>query len=184
MRKPDDITPEMRRRLMTNCNGKLTTDQWWDLTTEPLVGLLLLLPPLILLFGSRVAIFKLTFWVMLLLGLGVLFVPVIFRARRYARAPVYFGTLYARSGAAPFWKFWRPPVLFAASGEEVRFSRRLAPYTPLRRDRAYHVYYLRDAEESTLLSIAPADHPDAERWKPTEAFAARFQQRGGRRETG
>lgn len=180
MGKSDDITPEMRRRLITNRNGKLTSDQWMDLTTEPLVGLLLLLPPLILLFGSRVAIFKLAFWIVILLGLAALVAPAIFRARRYARAPVYFDTFYARSGAAPFWKFWRPPVLFTASGEERRFARRLAPYFPLRAGQPYHVYFLTDSEESTLLSIAPANHPDAGQWQPTEAFAVRLGRRGGR----
>ncbi len=181
MQKLDSVSPEMRRRLLTNRNGKLTADQWLDLVTEPLVGLLLLLPPVLLIFGPRIAIFKLAFWVVLLAALAAMFVPAILRARRYARAPLHFDTLYAGARAAPFWRFWRPPALRTASGEQVRFSRRLAPYTPLRRDCAYHVYYLKDSEGLTLLSIAPADHPDARLWQPTEAFAARFERRGGSR---
>jgi hypothetical protein len=181
MHQRDPVSPEMRRRLLTNRHGKLTTDQWLDMVTEPLVVLLVLLPAIILILGPRIAVFSWAFWLAGLSMVAAVFIPAIMRARRYARAPVYFDTLFAGAGVVPFFRMWRPSVLHTASGETLRFSRRLAPHLPLDGNRAYHVYYLRDSGGLILLSIAPADHPEANQWKPSEEFEARFKRRGGRR---
>lgn len=176
----DDLSQDMRSRLLTNRHGKLTPDQWKDMVTEPLVILLLLLAPAIIVLGPRLGGFIARGWaVMLVAGLLVLVVPLLFRARRYARAPLYFEQLYAGDNPALPLLFWRPQLLYTPNGEERRFRKRLAPSLRLRPNRAYIVYYLRDAGQLVLLSIAPADHPDAVRWQPSTAFHERFARRGG-----
>jgi hypothetical protein len=171
----------MRSRLMTNRHGKLTSDQWKDMVTEPLIVLLLLLVPLILFLGPRLLMLTargiIFVWVIALI---VVFVPMLFRARRYARAAVYFDRLYAGDHPGPAFLFWRPTVLYTEDGTEIRFKRRLAPVSQLRPNRAYLVYYLRDASEYVLLSMAPADHPDSHQWQPSSAFHERFARRAGR----
>lgn len=173
------VTPHMRERLLTNRNGKLTSDQWKDMVTEPLVTLLLLLAPAILVLGPRLALAARFLCPALLIGVFVLGIMLFFRARRYARARVRYAELYAGEGTPPFWMFWKAPVLFNQHGEALRFPKRLAPYVALQPDQDYMVYYLQDTAELVLLSIAPADHPDAEKWQPTETFHRRFQQRSG-----
>lgn len=176
----DELSQEMRSRLLTNRHGKLTGDQWKDMVTEPLVVLLLLMIPVILLAGPRISALVTRGWLVLLGALVMLVViPVLLRARRYALAPVYFEQLYAGERPGSIFFFWRPQVLYTADGREMRFRRRLAPMLYLRPNRAYLVYYLRDAGQNVLLSIAPADHPDAERWQPSAAFHERFARRAG-----
>jgi hypothetical protein len=176
----DELSQEMRSRLLTNRHGKLTGDQWKDMVTEPLVVLLLLLAPAIIILGPRIGALIARGWLALLVGgLLVLVIPILFRARRYARAPIYFERLYAGDNPASNWLFWRPQVLSTESGEERRFKRRLAPALRLRPNHAYLVYYLRDAGQYVLLSMAPADHPESERWQPSTAFYERFGRRTG-----
>lgn len=174
----DELTPEMRSRLLTNRHGKLTSDQWKDMVTEPLVVLLLLLAPAIMILGPRLGGLIARGWlVMLIAVLLALVVPILFRARRYARAPLYFEQLYAGDNRFSPFLFWRPLVLYTQSDEERRFQKRLAPFLRLRPNRAYIVYYLRDADQLVLLSIAPADHPEAAQWQPSAAFHERFARR-------
>lgn len=176
----DELSQDMRGRLLTNRHGKLTSDQWKDMVTEPLVWLLLLLTPAIIILGPRIGALIARGWLVLLIGaVLVLGVPTLFRARRYARAPIYFEKLYAGDNPTPGWMFWRPLVLAAQNGEERRFRKRLAPAMRLRPNHAYLVYYLRDAGQYVLLSMAPADHPESERWQPSAAFHERFARRAG-----
>ena len=174
--KRDPVTAEMRERLLSNCNGRLTTQQYKDVILAPLVSLLVLITPLIVVLGWRFA-FASGLWIMLLVGVFALGIPLLLRARRYARAPVHFAIFNSGDDHRPTWLFWRPQLLYTQAGESMRFSNRLAPYMPLRKNSDYLVYYLVDPGSNVLLSIAPADHPDAQKWQPTGVFQTRFQQR-------
>jgi hypothetical protein len=177
----DEVSAEMRDRLSNNRHGRLTVDQWKDMVTEPIIILLMLTIAAVLVFGPRLLVLTARGMVFLVLAvLLMLVVPLAFRAWRYARAPVHFERLYASDNPASAVLFWRPQVLYTENGTEIRFRRRLAPITQLRPNRAYCVYYLRDAGQYVLLSMAPADHPDAERWQPSQTFHERFARRTGR----
>ncbi len=176
----DEISQDMRNRLLTNRHGKLTSDQWKDMVTEPLTVLLLLLTPAIIILGPRITGLIARGWFVLLLGiLLVVVVPLVFRARRYSRAPIYFEHLYAGDNPTSVLLFWRPQILFTEAGNERRFTKRLAPSLSLRPNRGYLVYYLQDANQTVLLSMAPADHPDAQYWQPSTTFHERFARRAG-----
>jgi hypothetical protein len=171
----------MRARLAVNRHGQLTADQWKDMVTEPLVTLLLLLAPTIMILGPRVlAVTVRGLWVVAVVFVLMVVVPMIFRAQRYARAPVRCSTLYAGANPASRLFFWRPLVLYSADGEAVRFTKRLAPHLGLYPNRAYLVYYLQDSKHQVLLSLAPADHPDARHWQPSDLFQERLRRRTGR----
>ncbi len=173
-----DLSNEMRARLLANRNGRLTVQQYKDIITAPLATLLVLLAPLIIVFGARFAILVTRgLWIVLLLAIVALFVPLVLRARRYARAPVYFAVLNAGSQPRSFWRFWKSHVMQTQAGEAVRFRSRLAPYLPLKVNEDYLVYYLEEPGGNILLSLAPADHPDAENWWPTSVFNTRFKDR-------
>jgi hypothetical protein len=176
--KRDSVTSEMRERLLANRHGKLTSSQWWDMITEPLVILLLLLAPgMIILRSALVAMFIGGFWMIgtgALIGLGIL---LLIRARRYARMPVRFKTLYAGNESRPMWMFWKAWTLYDEAGKKVRFPKSLAPSIPLHAGEAYLVYYLDDGGSLVLLSIAPAEHPDAGVWKPSPVFEERLARR-------
>src|SRR5690606_1373431 len=91
MNKEWTISQAMRARLTINRDGRLTSEQWKDLVTEPLVILLLVLAPLILILGPRLVALALRGWVLaLVVVLLVVVVPIIARAWRYARLPVHF----------------------------------------------------------------------------------------------
>jgi hypothetical protein len=171
------VSPHMRERLMVNRNGKLTGEQWKDMVTEPLVTLLLLLAPAIVVLGPRLVLTARFLCIGALIVAVVLGVVTLLRAQRYARTQVRFAELDGGETTAPFWQFWKPLRLYNQNGEPMVFPKRLAPYVVLQPDQTYLVYYLQDATELVLLSIAPADHPDAKLWQPTEAFQRRFQKR-------
>jgi hypothetical protein len=182
MEKPknDFISDEMRVRLLANRNGKLTIQQYKDVITAPLATLLVLLAPLIVILGARLAVLSLRgLWIVLLVGLVVVLVPLVLRARRYARAPVHFAILNAGDHPRSFWEFWKPQVMVRQDGDPTTFRSRLAPYLPLRPNHDYVVYYLEEVGGAILLSLAPADHPDAVQWQPTSVFQTRFKQRTG-----
>ena len=177
--KQSKIVPEMRERLLTNRSGKLTSSQWLDMVIQPLTSILVFLMPLSIFILPRFFVLLTRgFWIFLLLMVAAIAVTI-FRAYRYARAPVHFGTFHARTGPPTFWMFWRPVILHTEDGEAVRFGKRLSPRPIVRRDRAYIAYYLKEPGDNVLLSIAPADHPDVDKWQPDRAFETRFKQRGG-----
>src|SRR5262245_47026162 len=110
--KRDDVTSEMRERLLANRHGKLTSSQWWDMITEPLVMVLLLLAPgIIILRFTLVSLFIGGFWMVGLALIVGLVAMLVWRARRYARMAVQFATLYAGSEWRPKWMFWRAWIL-------------------------------------------------------------------------
>jgi hypothetical protein len=180
MEKPknDAISNEMRVRLRANRNGKLTIQQYKDVITAPLATLLVLLAPLIVILGARLALLTVRgLWIVLLVAIVCLLVPLVFRARRYARAPVHFAILNAGDQPRSFWQFWKPQIMITQDGRGIAFRSRLAPYLPLRPNHDYMVYYLEEVGGAILLSLAPADHPDAEQWQPSRVFQTRFKQR-------
>ncbi|RMF79403.1 MAG: hypothetical protein D6737_11570 [Chloroflexi bacterium] len=181
--KRTDVSQDMRKRLRENRHGRMTTDQWKDMVTEPvgkLLALMIPMAPVVVLAGSRFLLLGIRrLWFVVLVILVVTIVPLVFRAMRYSRAKVRFATLYAAEDfhTFSFLMFWKKAKFYTENNEEIRFNRRLAPHIPLERDRAYLVYYIEDAGGWVLLSIAPADHPEAEKWKPSERFNTRFAHR-------
>ncbi len=176
--KREVVSKEMRSRLLTNRHGKLTTDQWKDMVTEPIIKLLLLMVPAVLFFGPlAISMTVRVLWVVGVVIVILMIIPLIFRARRYARAPIHFATLYAGGNPLTPWLFWQADVLYTEAGESIRFGKRLAPFTVLRPNEAYSVYYLKEAKVNVLLSLAPAAHQDSDLWQPSESFHARQAQR-------
>jgi hypothetical protein len=78
------------------------------------------------------------------------------------------------------WGFRKPQIFYTKDDELVRFRQRLAPRLPLKIDAEYLVYYLDEPQGKVLLSLAPADHEDADHWLPTKGFAIRHERRAGR----
>jgi hypothetical protein len=179
MEKPkrDIVTPEMRARLLVNREGKLTSDQWKSIVTEPLATLLVLMIPGVFILGPRLAYFLVGgLWIVAVMVIVAVVAVLAARAARYARLPLHFGTFYA-GDVPPLWMFWKPDLLYTEADKPVRFGKRLAPNLRLQPGQSYLVYYLKDTGNNVLLSIAPADHVEADRWKPTPAFQARFSRR-------
>jgi hypothetical protein len=173
-RKREVVNEDMRERLVVNREGKLTTGQWLELTTEPLVTLLLLLAPALVILGPRlVVLLRFGWWLLLLLAVAALIFPLLMRARRYARLPVHFGRFYADVRDRPWWKFWQPSLFYDEDDQALEFKRWLAPRPPLKINGEYLVYYLNDRDRRVVLSLAPADHEEAERWQPTYQFKLR-----------
>jgi hypothetical protein len=178
-RKADVVTDKMRQRLLTNRNGKIATDQWLDLVTEPLVVLLLLAVPAAIILGPGFTAFFISLRLpfILLIVLLVLGFPLVSRARRYARAPIHFEILYAESDPRAPLKFWKPQRFERQDGQIVSFHKRLAPFMFFRPGAPYLIYFLEDPRGYVLLSVAPVDHPDAQSWYPTKFFERRHSYR-------
>ena len=178
-RKRDAVVPEMRERLLANRDGRLHVGQWIDLIVQPLLVLALLTGAGFLVFGTRMLIlFERAWWVLLPAVLLLVLFPVTVRAYRYARAPIHFARLYA---GVQTLGGWRSQVFYTAGDEQVVFPRRLAPRLPLKIEREYLVYFLDEPNGKVLLSIAPADHEDADLWQPTKTFDVRYTRRTGSR---
>lgn len=176
--KRHHVSREMRVRLRVNRDGKMTADQWKDMVTQPLVVLLLLLVPIVIFLGPRLAAFSIRGLIYALIAIVlVVGVPMIARAYRYARSPVQFAHLYSGGGPQLPWRIWRPVVLYTSAGKPVKFKRRLAPYLPLEPNSPYLVYYLHEPKGHVLLSMAPAEHDDIVQWQPTKSFELRQAQR-------
>ena len=174
-RKRDILSPETRERLRANRDGKLSVDQWVSIVTTPIVWLLVLLGLAVIVFGPRMLLLSARFWWLGAILITLLIVvPLVLRARRYARLPVHFARLYGSGAALPL---SRSTTLYTAGDEPLHFKRRLMPAPRLRADDEYLVYYLEDASERVLLSLAPADHEDAEQFLPSERFKLRFNRR-------
>lgn len=176
-RKRDPVVSAMRERLMTNRDGRLTPGQWGDLIVQPLIVLVLLGGMGLAVFGPRMIALLRFWWIIVPLLLLLVIAPVAARAYRYARAPVQFARLHAGVQA---WGLRKPQVFYTEGDEPVLFRQRLAPRLPLKIDAEYLVYFLDEPRGKVLLSIAPADHEDAEHWLPTKGFEARQGRRAGR----
>lgn len=171
--KPQLVIPAMRRRLAANRNGRLSPAQWFDISTDPLLVMLLLLLPLLVVFAGRAALFFRGGWVIVLL---VLIIPVLLRARHYARVPVRFLVL---EGSGSTWgrlRFWRQQFV-TPDGRTMLFQRSLAPVFRVEAGRRYMVYYIAEHNRHILLSIAPEDHEDADLWQPSKSFDWRHEKR-------
>lgn len=163
------VSRAMRQRLAANREGRLTAEQWRDLVSEPLAPLLILLIPGVFIAGPLLGRLLLGRGVLvaLLIALVVIAVPLAFRVWRYSNPVIEHDTLYTGPSAVTRWLFWRAETLYTASGDPVRFRRRVAPFTILRPNTAYLVYYLQEPTTLVLLSLAPVDHPDAALWQPS-----------------
>jgi hypothetical protein len=176
--KRDTVTTDMRARLAANRDGKLTSTQWKEIVTEPVATLLLLLVPAIILLRARIFYYLAGGgWLFGVLGIVILIGVILIRAGRYARAPIHMGVFRAAQQFRPFWMFWKAETFYDEAGQTVRFYKRLAPAAPHNADQLYLIYYLKDRDGQVLLSIAPAEHPDAAGWHPSPAFQSRFAQR-------
>jgi hypothetical protein len=173
-RKGDPVGTEMRQRLLANRDGRLTPGQWGDLILQPLVVLILLGGIGLAAFGPRLVALLRFWWIIIPLIALLVFAPIILRAYRYARAPIYFARL--RAGVQP-WGFRKPQVFYTETEKQVLFTRRLAPRLPLKIDGEYLVYYLDEPQGMALLSAAPADHEDADYWLPSKQFTIRRERR-------
>jgi hypothetical protein len=177
----ETLTPAMKSRLAANRDGKLTTDQWKAIVTEPLAAPLLLMVPIIIFLRARMFYLLVGggWWIgLLLVILGVGYVAL--RAARYARAPLQAGVFRAGDKARPVWMMWRADPFEDSSGRTMRFNKRLAPYTRPEPGTRYLIYYLQDGTSRVLLSMIPLDHPEIDRWQPTSTFQARLVRRGGK----
>lgn len=176
--KREFIRPEMRAALLTNRQGKLTSAQWREVVSEPVVTVLLLLVPAILILRSAlVTLFVGGLWIIgaaVVVGIGLM---LALRARRYARVALEFAVLRAADERRPFWMWWRPYVFVDSNGEVLRFQRSLAPSEGIQRGKEYLVYYFTESSGKTLLSLGAADHPDADHWRPSGHFENRRQRR-------
>lgn len=175
-RKRDVVSPEMRDALRANRDGRLTVDQWLSIVTQPLIWVIVLFALAALVFGPRMLLLTARFWWLGLLLLVLLIgVPVVLRARRYARLPVHFSRLTAGASAP----FSRATTMYSSGDVLYRFTRRLSPSMRLSPTNDYLVYYLEDASERVLLSLIPADHEDADQFLPSDKFKLRFNRRSG-----
>ncbi len=177
--KREVVSSEMRASLLTNRHGLLTSGQWREMVFEPLIVLLLLLVPTIMVLRSTLLAFVVgAFWMVGLAGVIGVAAMIFLRARRYARLPLYYAVMTADTTSQPAWKFWgRGNQFLTANEDSVRFSRRLAPPMPVQDGAPYMLYYLREGDRYTLLSLAPVEHPNADSWKPSSSFEDRFQRR-------
>lgn len=177
--KRDEISPEMRRRLRENRDGRLTTTQWIDMITAPLITLLIVAGLALIVFGGRLFVLVRAWWLVIPLVLLTLVIPVVLRAIRYARMPIYCDRLYAGVRLQPLWVFWQPMMFYTELDEPVKFRQRLAPPFPMHIDREYLVYYFNDVSGKVLLSAIPTDHEDSKLYEPTEMFLVRQSRRAG-----
>lgn len=183
MEKPkrSTVSPEMRKRLFVNAQGRLLPSQWIDLATESVLGLMALAVLGMFVFGPAVLWSAVrSWWIWGTVIFFVVIVPILLRAMRYARLPVHFARLSAGESHQPVWGFWRPIEFRADDQEVLRFTRRLAPRGIIMPNHEYLVYYLDDPAGRVLLSFAPAEHEDAPLWEPSELFKSRFARRMGK----
>lgn len=165
-RLPKDLVNDFRR----NREGRLSTRQWLELITEPVVSLLLLSVPLVLIFGRYGMAGRL---LVLALIAGFL-ATIVLRAIRFARVKLCYRVLYAEQ-LQPRWKFWRKTVLTSRAGDTVRFQHKIAGKLKIKPDDALHVYFVSAGDRSILVSMISQEHPKADLAEPS----ADFVQRGG-----
>lgn len=183
--KRDPVTPEMRQRLLANRDGRLTPAQWGELIAQPLFMLILLCGMGIAALGTRMMLLLRFWWLIIPLILLIIVTPMIFRAYRFARAPVRFTRLNA--GVQPLRVFGKTLHFYIpnsetaseTNGKLVKFSSRLTSRLPLVADVEYLIYYLDEPNGRVLLSAAPTDHEDADLWMPTKNFEIRQERRSG-----
>jgi hypothetical protein len=169
------ISKEMRALLEVNRRGKIAPAQHRDIVIAPLMTLLVWAIPLSVVFLPMVLRMTVRLHVILPIVVVLYGGTMIYRAIHYSRAQVHVARLVSPSSVASFWTFVRAVKLHDESGEVLQFGLWLAPRIRIRRKQAYLVYYLRDGDSFILLSIAPADHPNAQEWQPTDAVKKRME---------
>jgi hypothetical protein len=175
--KRDWVRKEMIARLRQNREGRLTPSQWLSITGEPLTTVLLLLAPALLILGLRLPFLAARLWLIIPIIILILGAMLLFRARRYARAPLYAHHL--RAAQQPFIRrlFGQTALLHNKDGIEYRFSRWLAPQIPLHPDREYLIYSLEDGNQRVICSAIPTDDPEAAQFHPSPEFQRRLERR-------
>lgn len=182
MPKRRELSRLVRNWLLTNRNGRLASDQWLNLVTEPLATLILLSIPVVLLFAftpldDMLLMMRYTRVILPLFPVVIVFV-LLARARYFATSVVQYQVLYAgHEEPGPFWRFARQLTMFTEQGEPVPFDHFISAPPHLEPDMPYMIYYLEQKERRTLLSFAPLEHPNAESWQPTEQFYRRQRRR-------
>lgn len=175
--KRESVRQEMLALLRRNRDGRLTPEQWIAMTTEPLVTVLLLLSPVILIIGFRLPLLAtrgVLIALILLLALGAM---LLLRARRYARAHLNSGVLYAAEQPLVRRLLGQSAVFYDDAGSVYKFSHWLAPRVPLIPNHPYRVYYLRDADNTILCSLMSQDDPEFANYQPSRSFEARTARR-------
>jgi hypothetical protein len=175
--KRESVRQEMLTRLRRNRDGRLTPDQWIAMTTEPLVTVLLLLSPVILIIGFRLPLLATRGVLIALVVIVVLGFMLLMRARRYARANLNSGILYAAEQPLVRRLLGQAAVFYDDAGDVYKFSHWLAPRVPLIPNHPYRVYYLREADQTILCSLMSQDDPEFSQYQPTPTFQARTARR-------
>ncbi len=163
-RLPKDLVNDFQR----NRDGRLSTRQWLELITEPVVSLLLLSVPLVLIFGR----YGMAGRILVLALIAGFLATIVLRALRFARVKLCYRVLYAER-LQPRWKFWRKTVLTSRAGEPVRFQQKIAGKLKIKPDDALHVYFVSVGDRSILVSMIPQEHPKAELAEPSDDFLRR-----------
>ncbi len=164
----DIITENLKDDFLRNRNGKLSSRQWLELVTEPIVTLMLLSVPLILLVGRFGIAGR---YIVLLIVIGFIAMTVL-RAMRFARVKLMYRILYAEQ-TYPRWMFWRKTTLTSVGGDHIRFDHHVIRKAQFPKDQALKVYYMDVAERRILLSVIPQKHPQSHLAEPTDLFKRR-----------
>ncbi len=165
-RIPKDLVNDFRR----NREGRLSTRQWLELITEPVISLLLLSVPMILLVGR----YGMAGRMIVLALVGGFLLTIAVRAIRFARVKLVYRVLFVEN-LQPRWRFWRKTVFASRSGESVQFDHKVASKMKIKSEQALHVYYVSAGKRRILVSMIPQEHPKAELAEPSDDFV----QRGG-----
>lgn len=164
----DTLPEKLKQDLLRNREGKLSSRQWLELVTEPVVSLMLLMVPLILLIGRAGIAGR---YIVLIVVVGFLLMAG-FRAVRFSRVKLMYRTLYAEQ-SYPRWMFWRKTTLTSVGGDPVRFDYQVVHKRDFPNDQALQVYYMDVADRRILLSVIPEKHPQATFAQPTDLFKRR-----------
>jgi hypothetical protein len=160
------VTPMMRACLELNRRGKLHPVQRRELMIDPLVRVLILSVPAILLLRSVLFSLLVGPGLLLLLGGILLLLGWMAWLRRQAnRQQIYVARWHLT-------RVMRLSVGFEFTDQDdqvICFRRSLAPRIPLRQGERYLLYYFKQEERRTLLSLAPLDHPDGESFEPSRS---------------
>lgn len=176
-RKREVLTSELRQQLNSNRHGRLTPGQWLTITLDPLITMLILLAPALIVLSWRLPALLARLWLVALVVVLVTGIPLVLRARRFARMPLTYRLLYPSHQPLGRWRFWRSPLFYDDRGRVYRFARWLTPRYPVQSDHVYMVYCLDAGREYVLCSLLPLTHPDAESFQPSTEFQRLNQRR-------
>lgn len=162
------LSNNLKNDFQRNRDGKLSSRQWMELITEPMISLMLLSVPLILLVGRFGIAGR---YIVLLVVVGFVIMTLL-RAIRFSRVKLTYRVLFAEQ-SYPRWMFWRKTTLTTKSGESVRFHYHVVRKLDLPQNEALSVYYIVVADRLILLSAISQKHPQAHIAEPTPVFTRR-----------